>query len=105
MLAQKGLRLGQAAEAQQAAVKQQVYQQLASSEDAEKLNRSVNELNLSVRARKALALLNVSSVGDLVMKTEAELMGVKNFGMTSLLEIKQKLADMGMGLRTLEGAE
>lgn len=103
MLAQKGLRLGQAAEAQQQAVKQQVYQQLTNSEDQEKLNRSVNELNLSVRARKALALLNVTSVGDLVMKTEAELMGVKNFGMTSLLEIKQKLNDMGMGLRTLDG--
>ncbi len=103
MLAQKGLRLGQATEAQQAAVKQQVYQQMASTEDAEKMNRSVNELNLSVRARKALALLNVTSVGDLVMKTEAELMGVKNFGMTSLLEIKQKLSEMGMGLRTLEG--
>ena len=39
----------------------------------------------------------------LVMKTEAELMGVKNFGMTSLVEIKERLTDMGMGLRTLEG--
>lgn len=106
MLAQKGLRLGQAAEQQHQAVKQQVYQQLAGAGgDSEHLGKTVNELNLSVRARKALALLNVTSIGDLVMKTEAELMGVKNFGMTSLLEIKQKLADMGMGLRTLDAAE
>ncbi len=65
-------------------------------------NRSVNDLNLSVRARKALALLNVQSIGDLATRTEAELMGVKNFGMTSLLEIKDKLADMGLSLRKLE---
>jgi DNA-directed RNA polymerase subunit alpha len=103
MLAQKGLRLGQAAEQQQQQVKQQVYEQLKDSGgDQEQLSRSVNELVLSVRARKALALLNVSSLGDLCLKTEAELMGVKNFGMTSLLEIKEKLAEMGLGLRNLE---
>jgi len=67
------------------------------------LNQSVNELDLSVRARKALALLNVQSIGDLVLKTEAELMGVKNFGMTSLLEIKEALDKMGLALRELEG--
>jgi len=104
MLAQKGLRLGQAAEQQQQAAKQQVYQQLeAQGGDSEIINRSVNELQLSIRARKALALLNVGTIGDLCMKTEAELMGVKNFGMTSLLEIKEKLNEMGLGLRSLEG--
>lgn len=106
MLAQKGLRLGQAAEQQQAAVKEQVYQQLSDTGgDQEQFAKSVNELNLSVRARKALALLGVQTIGDLAMKTEAELMGVKNFGMTSLLEIKQKLSDLGLGLRTLDEGE
>ncbi|QQE11499.1 hypothetical protein JD969_18700 [Planctomycetota bacterium] len=104
MLAQKGLRLGQSVEQHQQAVKEQVYEQLAGSHgDNEMLGRPIADLNLSVRARKALALLNVSCIGDIVLKTEAELMGVKNFGMTSLLEIKEKLAEMGMGLRTLEG--
>lgn len=105
MLAQKGLKLGQAVEQHQAEVKQQVYDQLKSEagDDNGMLDKSVNELNLSVRARKALALLGVTSIGDLVMKTEAELMGVKNFGMTSLVEIRERLTDMGMGLRTLEG--
>jgi DNA-directed RNA polymerase subunit alpha len=104
MLAQRGLRMGQAVEQQQTAAKRAVYDQLKASTggDDSTLNRSVGELNLSVRARKALALLNVNTIGDLVTKTEAELMGVKNFGMTSLLEIKDKLADMGMGLRKLE---
>ncbi|MEX2388267.1 MAG: DNA-directed RNA polymerase subunit alpha C-terminal domain-containing protein [Phycisphaeraceae bacterium] len=103
MLAQRGLRLGQAVEQQQQQVKQEVYDQLRDQAgDDDSLNRSVNELNLSVRARKALALLGVSTIGDLVTKTEAELMGVKNFGMTSLTEIKQKLNEMGMDLRRLD---
>ncbi|MEM9752821.1 MAG: DNA-directed RNA polymerase subunit alpha C-terminal domain-containing protein, partial [Planctomycetota bacterium] len=101
MLAQKGLRLGQAVEQQQEMVKQQVYEQLRAETggDDEMLNKGVGELDLSVRARKALALLSVTSIGDLVMKTEAELMGVKNFGMTSLVEIREKLGEMGLGLR------
>ena len=105
MLAQKGLKLGQAVEQHQAEVKQQVYDQLKTEvgDDNGMLNKSVNELNLSVRSRKALALLGVTSIGDLVMKTEAELMGVKNFGMTSLVEIRERLTEMGMGLRTMEG--
>ena len=103
MLAQKGLRLGQTVEQHQEEVKQAVYDQLANETgDSTILGKSVNELDLSVRARKALALLNVASLGDLCMKTEAELMGVKNFGMTSLVEIKDKLVEMGLGLRKLD---
>ncbi|MEM0913960.1 MAG: DNA-directed RNA polymerase subunit alpha C-terminal domain-containing protein [Planctomycetota bacterium] len=103
MLAQKGLRLGQAREQYQEQVKQKIYDELtAQGGDDETLNQSVGELNLSVRARKALTLLNVQSIGDLVMKTEAELMGVKNFGMTSLVEIKEKLTEAGLSLRTID---
>ncbi|MFW5682956.1 MAG: DNA-directed RNA polymerase subunit alpha C-terminal domain-containing protein [Phycisphaeraceae bacterium] len=101
MLAQKGLQLGQSKEQQQA--KQQVYNQLKQeSGDEEVFHRSVNELDLSVRARKALSLLGIETIGDLVMKTEAELMGVKNFGMTSLVEIKEKLEEQGLSLRSME---
>lgn len=104
MLAQRGLRLGQAVEQQQSAAKRAVYDQLKTDTGSndEVLNRPVGELNLSVRARKALALLNVQSIGDLCLRTEAELMGVKNFGMTSLLEIKDKLTEMGLSLRKLD---
>lgn len=104
MLAQRGLRLGQAVEQQMSAVKRAVYDQLKADtgSDDEVLNRPVAEMNLSVRARKALALLNVQTVGDLCLRTEAELIGVKNFGMTSLLEIKEKLNEMGLSLRQLK---
>ena len=44
----------------------------------------------------ALQLLNIHTMGDLVSHTEAELMGVKNFGATSLTEVKQKLVEMGL---------
>jgi DNA-directed RNA polymerase subunit alpha len=104
MLAQRGLRLGETVEQQHSAAKQAVYDQLKTETggDDSLLNRSVNELDLSVRARKALNLLGVQSIGDLCMKTEAELMGVKNFGVTSLSEIKEKLTTVGLALRQLE---
>ncbi len=105
MLAQRNLKLGQAVEQAQNEAKQAMYAEIdtgGEQGDNEVLARSVNELQLSVRARKALALLNIQTIGDLCLRTEAELMGVKNFGMTSLLEIKEKLAEMGLSLRKLE---
>ena len=88
-------------------MKQQMYNDVAGSSEGEDdgdetRHQSVAELNLSVRARKALALLNINFIGDLITKTEAELMGVKNFGMTSLLEINEKLAERGLSLRQLD---
>lgn len=106
MLAQRGLRLGQTVEDQHSAAKMAIYDQLSSATEGDGgddiLSKTVNELNLSVRARKALSLLNINVIGDLCARTEAELMGVKNFGLTSLLEIKERLTDMGLSLRTLE---
>lgn len=107
MLSIKGLKLGQATENAQSAAKKAAYEQLKTQTGTsdELLSRSVNELQLSVRARKALTLLNVQTMGDLCTKTEAELMGVKNFGMTSLLEIKEKLLAAGLSLRQLSDSE
>ena len=103
MLAQRGLRLGQAVDQQHTAAKQAVYEQLKTEAgDDDVLQKSVGELDLSVRARKALSLLSIHTLGDLCVRTEAELMGVKNFGMTSLNEIKEKLAELGLGLRSLD---
>jgi len=103
MLAQKTLKLGQAVEMRQEEVKAQVYEQIeAQGGDTGSLNRPVGDLDLSVRSRKALALLGIHMISDLVLKTEAELMGVKNFGMTSLTEIDLKLKEMGLSLRVLE---
>ena len=68
----------------------------------ETLNKSVADLELSVRSRKALQRLNINSLGELSSRTEDELLGCKNFGQTSLNEIKQQLAAFGLSLRKLE---
>jgi DNA-directed RNA polymerase subunit alpha len=47
-------------------------------------------------------MLNIRTVAELCARTEAELMGVKNFGQTSLVEIKERLTDMGLSLRDVE---
>ena len=64
----------------------------------ENLLRSVDELDLSVRAENCLQAANIKSIGDLVMKTEAEMLRTKNFGRKSLKEIKELLAEMGLTL-------
>jgi len=64
------------------------------------LFRSVNELELSVRAANCLKNANIKTIGDLVQKTEAEMLKTKNFGKKSLNEIKEILAEMGLSLGT-----
>jgi DNA-directed RNA polymerase subunit alpha len=102
MLTNKNLRLGQALEEQQSQARKDLLKTVAANVPEHILNKSVNEMELSVRSRKALQRLGVASVGELATRTEAELLGVKNFGQTSLLEIKQRLVDMGLGLRKLD---
>jgi DNA-directed RNA polymerase subunit alpha len=62
------------------------------------LNMSVNEIELSVRAANCLNNANITSVGQLAMKTEAEMLRYRNFGKKSLTEIKEKLLELGLGL-------
>lgn len=102
MLAQKGLRLGQGLEGQFSRVRKEIYEELRGKAPESVLNKPISVLDLSVRARKALQLLNIQTIGDLATRTEAELMGVKNFGATSLVEIREKLTEYGLDLRTLE---
>jgi len=64
----------------------------------EQLNRSVDELELSVRSYNCLKNANIKSIYDLVTKTEAEMLKTKNFGRKSLNEIKDILAEMGLSL-------
>ena len=62
-------------------------------------SKLVSELDLSVRSRKALDDLNVATLGQLAEVSEDQLMACKNFGQTSLVEIKKKLVDNGLTLR------
>ncbi len=64
----------------------------------QKLNMTVQELDLSVRANNCLESAKIQSVRDLVKKTDADLLKVRSFGKTSLREVKRKLADMGLSL-------
>jgi DNA-directed RNA polymerase subunit alpha len=64
----------------------------------EVLNRSVEELELSVRSYNCLKNANIQTIGELVQKTEAEMLRTKNFGRKSLNEIKEILANMGLAL-------
>jgi len=102
MLAAKGLRLGQGVEDAHRAARRKLMDQLKGSGNEAVLAKPVSDMNLSVRARKALQLLNIQSLGDLVAHTEAELMGVKNFGATSLSEVREKLSEMNLRLRELD---
>jgi DNA-directed RNA polymerase subunit alpha len=63
-----------------------------------KLDMSVMELDLTVRANNCLETAEVATVAELVSKTEQELLGVRSFGKTSLREVKKKLEDLGLGL-------
>jgi DNA-directed RNA polymerase subunit alpha len=75
---------------------------LAPIEETKKLNenlfRSVDELELSVRSANCLKNAEIRYIGDLVQKTESEMLKTKNFGRKSLNEIKEILSEMGLGL-------
>jgi DNA-directed RNA polymerase subunit alpha len=102
MLSQKGLRLGQNLEGGgRGGIRKDILDELKAIVPETTLNKPISSLELSVRARKALQLLNIASIGELASRTEAELMGVKNFGATSLHEIRERLGQHGLTLRQL----
>ncbi len=98
MLTSKGLRLGQLAEAPRVAVRPDP-RQLGVAGNPEVLSRPVAELELSVRSRKCLQRLNIASIGELCSRTEQELLATRNFGQTSLNEIKRRLTELNLRLR------
>ena len=102
MLTARGLRLGQGLEDAHRAARRAIMEKLKGTGKEKVLGKTVAELNLSVRARRALQLLNIQTLGDLASHTEAELMGIKNFGQTSLVEVREKLTEYGLLLRELD---
>ena len=65
----------------------------------QRLNEHIDTLSLSVRSRKCMERLGISSIGQLIGRTEAELLSAKNFGQTSLNEIKSRLEERGLRLK------
>lgn len=70
-----------------------------SPEQRSALELPISDLKLSVRARKCMTRLNITVIGELIAKSPDELLGSKNFGVTSLNEIRVKLGEMGLNLR------
>lgn len=97
MLATKGLRLGQYA-TERAATEAYEPETLSADEQAQ-LARPISELNLSVRARKCMIRLAINTLGDLIRRTGDDLLECKNFGVTSLNEVREKLTALGLKLR------
>ncbi len=98
ILGAKGLRLGQALEDGGGFERRYVPQQV-SDKDQATYNAPVSDLNLSVRARKCMNRLGINTIGELLQRTADELLESKNFGMTSLNEVREKLRTMGLNLR------
>ena len=98
----KGLRLGMALEAGErgpVGIHSTVMEQEISPEEKALLSKAIAELNLSVRARKCMSKLNIQTVGELLQRSGDDLLECKNFGVTSLNEVREKLTSLGLKLK------
>jgi DNA-directed RNA polymerase subunit alpha len=98
MLASKGLELGQLA-AEKQTMRGGYEPEVMSPDEQALLGRPIADLNLSVRARKCMIRLGISTIGELVRRTGDELLECKNFGVTSLNEVREKLTGHAIKLR------
>ena len=95
----KALRIGQSLDQGQQYEFRYRPQQNLSPEEQATLNKPVSDLNLSVRARKCMNRLNIGTLGELIQRTADELLEAKNFGMTSLNEVRDRLQQYNLKLR------
>ncbi len=97
MLGSKGLKLGQLAPERH--VLELFEPDALSADEQALLARPISDLSLSVRARKCMIRLGITTVGELIRRTGDELLECKNFGVTSLNEVRDKLSVHGLKLR------
>ena len=96
MLHNKGLKIGQHSNASET----ETFEPKDLSPDEQALlDRPISELNLSVRARKCMTRLGLTTIGELIRKSGDDLLECKNFGVTSLYEVREKLEQVGLKLR------
>jgi DNA-directed RNA polymerase subunit alpha len=98
ILASRGLTIGQFAHEKREVEPPLDVSGLSADQQA-LLDRPISDLNLSVRARKCMVRLQLSTIGELIRKTGDDLLECKNFGVTSLNEVREKLTNMGLKLR------
>jgi DNA-directed RNA polymerase subunit alpha len=102
MMNAKGLRLGMALEGGErgvAAMRAPEPQAEISQEERALLAKPITELNLSVRARKCMTKLAIQTLGELIQRTGDDLLECKNFGVTSLNEVRERLNELGLKLK------
>jgi DNA-directed RNA polymerase subunit alpha len=99
LMRSKGLKIGQSINEGVPYEPRYRPQQQLSPEEQATLGKPVSELNLSVRARKCMSRLGINTLGDLCQRTADELLEAKNFGVTSLTEVREKLNAYGLKLR------
>lgn len=99
VLTAKGLRIGQSLEEGSVYERRFSTQQPLTEQEQAVLNKPAADLNLSVRARKCMNRLGINTLGELIQRTADELLESKNFGMTSLTEVREKLRQYGLVLR------
>jgi DNA-directed RNA polymerase subunit alpha len=91
--------IGQNLHAGKASEQVNVQQMNLTPEEQAQLSRPISDLNLSVRARKCMSRLALSTLGELVHRTADELLSSRNFGVTSLNEIRGRLSEIDLKLR------
>ncbi|WP_019786944.1 DNA-directed RNA polymerase subunit alpha C-terminal domain-containing protein, partial [Streptococcus sobrinus] len=77
----------------------EVMKEAESVSNDQVLDRTIEEIDLSVRSYNCLKRAGINTVFDLTEKTEPEMMKVRNLGRKSLEEVKVKLAELGLGLK------
>jgi DNA-directed RNA polymerase subunit alpha len=101
MMTSKNLRLGMALEGGERVANSFQAEPIEEMSQEEKalLAKPISDLNLSVRARKCMTKLGIQTVGELIVHTGDELMECKNFGVTSLNEVREKLTELNLKLK------
>ncbi|MBL8862578.1 MAG: tetratricopeptide repeat protein [Planctomycetes bacterium] len=102
ILGSKGLRLGMAREEAVRSI-EATRRKTVTADPSDVLNKPVSDLELSIRARRTVETLGCLTVGDILQHSEEELLGMPNFGQTSLAELKQKLGELSLKLKTKNG--
>jgi len=99
ILGSKGLRLGMAREEAVASIAKTRTMEPQTVDLNDPLNKPVSELKLSIRARRTVENLGCLTLADITQHSEDELLGMPNFGVTSLLELRSKLSEYGLSLK------
>jgi DNA-directed RNA polymerase subunit alpha len=99
ILGSKGLRLGMARDEAVASIARNQTFSPQELDTGDPLNRSVNNLKLSIRARRAVENMGCMTLGEIVAHTEEELLAMPNFGVTSLIELRDKLGEFNLKLK------